>query len=83
MELDRLLNIMCASNKERFTDSTKLRAKPSSYDLIIEAYKKNIDRTLLRENLKLSVEERFRKFEQFMRYIQELHNAGRQARSQN
>jgi len=30
-------------------------------DPIVEAYKKDIDRTLIRENLKLTVEERFRK----------------------
>jgi hypothetical protein len=30
-------------------------------DPVIEDYKKDIDRTLLRENLKLTVEERFRK----------------------
>ena len=28
---------------------------------VVEAYKKDIDRTLIRENLKLTVEERFRK----------------------
>jgi hypothetical protein len=28
-------------------------------DPVVEAYKKDIDRTLIRENLKLSVEERF------------------------
>ena len=37
---------------------------PADYcDPVIEAYKKDVDRTLLRENLKLTVEERFRKFE--------------------
>jgi hypothetical protein len=29
-------------------------------DPVVEAYKKDIDRTLIRENLKLTVEERFR-----------------------
>jgi hypothetical protein len=33
------------------------------YDPVIEAYKKDVDRTLLRENLKLTVEERFAKAE--------------------
>jgi hypothetical protein len=31
------------------------------YDPVIEAYKKDVDRTLLRENLKLTVDERVRK----------------------
>jgi len=42
------------------------------YDPVIEAYKKDVDRTLLRENLKLTVDERFRKFESFMKAVQEL-----------
>jgi hypothetical protein len=45
-------------------------------DPVIEAYKKDVDRTLLRENLKLSVEERFQKFERFMEYVSELRQAG-------
>ena len=40
------------------------------------------DRTLLRENLKLTVDERFRKFESFARYARELQEAGRRHRSQ-
>jgi hypothetical protein len=38
-------------------------APPDYRDPVIEAYKKDVDRTLLRENLKLSVEERIRKAE--------------------
>jgi hypothetical protein len=38
-------------------------APPDFRDPVIEAYKKDVDRTLLRENLKLSVEERIRKAE--------------------
>ncbi|MFO0965734.1 MAG: hypothetical protein U0793_09145 [Gemmataceae bacterium] len=37
------------------------------YDPVIEAYKKDVDRTLLRENLKLSVEERIRKAQSAIR----------------
>jgi hypothetical protein len=55
---------------------------PANYsDPVIEAYKKDIDRTLLRENLKLSVEERFRKFESFARFAAELRGAGQRARA--
>jgi hypothetical protein len=50
-------------------------------DPVIEAYKKDVDRTLIRENLKLTVEERLLKFEQFMAFVQELREAGRRARA--
>ncbi len=50
-------------------------------DPVIEVYKKDIDRTLLRENLKLTVTERFEKFERFMEYVYEMQAAGRKARS--
>jgi hypothetical protein len=38
-------------------------APPDYCDPVIEAYKKDVDRTLLRQNLALSVEERIRKAE--------------------
>ena len=41
-------------------------------DPVIEVYKKDVDRTLLRENLKLSVDERFRKFASFSGFVREL-----------
>jgi hypothetical protein len=53
---------------------------PEYVDPVIEVYKKDVDRTLLRENLKLSVEERFQKFERFMEYVHELREGGRRAR---
>ena len=49
-------------------------------DPVIEVYKQGVDRTLLRENLKLTVEERFVKFEHFWEYAEELRQAGRKAR---
>jgi hypothetical protein len=45
------------------------------YDPVIEAYKKDVDRTLLRENLKLTVEERIRKAQSFHLSIQRLRGA--------
>ena len=51
-----------------------------SMDDVIEVYKRDIDRTLLRENLKLSVEERFRNLERLQRFAAELRRAGRAAR---
>jgi hypothetical protein len=54
---------------------------PADYcDPVIEAYKKDVDRTLLRENLKLTVEGRFQKFERFAEFAFELKEAGRRAR---
>lgn len=49
-------------------------------DPVVEAYKKDIDRTLIRENLKLTVEERFRKAMALQRFAEELRRAGKEAR---
>ncbi len=48
-------------------------------DPVIEAYKRDIDRSLLRENLKLTVEQRFRKLQELQRFAEELRRAGRAA----
>jgi len=55
-------------------------APPDYADPVIEAYKKDVDRTLLRENLKLGVEERIRKAQQFHEALDVLREAGRQYR---
>jgi hypothetical protein len=52
-----------------------------SPDPVVEAYKAGIDRTLIRENLKLTVEERFRKAMELARFADELRRAGRESRS--
>jgi hypothetical protein len=49
-------------------------------DPVIEAYKKDIDRTLIRENLKLSPEEQLRKLVRLQRAADELRRAGRRIR---
>ena len=49
-------------------------------DPVIEAYKKDIDRSLLRENLKLTVEQRFLKWIAHHGLNEELRRAGREAR---
>lgn len=46
-------------------------------DPVIEMYKKDVDRTLLRENLKLSVEGRLLKLIELQRLAEELRRAGR------
>lgn len=53
-----------------FETSTELEPDP-----VIEAYKKDIDRTLLRENLRLTVEERFRNHEALQRFAIEMRRA--------
>jgi hypothetical protein len=49
-------------------------------DPVVVAYKKDIDRSLIRENLKLSVEDRFRRATALARFAEELKRAGREAR---
>jgi hypothetical protein len=48
-------------------------------DPVIEAYKKDVDRTLLRENLRLTVEERFEKLIALQRFADEVRWAGKLA----
>jgi hypothetical protein len=50
-------------------------------DPVVEAYKKDIDRTLLRANLKLTVTERFQRAIAHARFANELRRAGRELRS--
>jgi hypothetical protein len=44
-----------------------------STDPVIEAYKKDVDRTLLRENLKSTVEERIRQLARMAEFMEEAH----------
>src|ERR1041385_192795 len=41
-------------------------------DPVIEAYKKDVDRTLIRENLKLTVEERLQNLERLQEFANEI-----------
>ena len=54
--------------------------QPLGPHLVIEAFKKDIDRTLIRENLKLSHEERLLQLMQLQRFAAELQAAGQRAR---
>ena len=49
-------------------------------DPVVEAYKKDVDRTLLRERLKLTVDQRLRDLERFQADVRELQRAGRRSR---
>jgi hypothetical protein len=55
---------------------------PLPPDPVIEAYKKDVDRTLIRENLKRSPEERARNLMALQRVAEELRKAGRRLRRQ-
>ena len=46
-------------------------------DPVIDAYKKDVDRTLIRENLKLTPDSRLRKLQAFINSLQELREAPR------
>jgi len=58
------------------------RVEPASPepDPVIEAYKKDIDRTLLRANLARTVEERLQNLGRLQRLAEELRQAGRALR---
>ena len=55
----------------------KVEPKP---DPVIEMYKKDVDRTLIRENLTRSVEERFLNLMRLQQFAEELQRASREAR---
>jgi hypothetical protein len=48
-------------------------------DPVVEAYKKDVDRTLIREMLRLTPEQRILKLQDFVALAVELQNAGRQS----
>ena len=48
-------------------------------DDVIDAYKKDVDRTLLIENLRRTLEERFENLRAMARFRDELREAGRRA----
>ncbi|NJL26762.1 MAG: hypothetical protein HC897_02235 [Thermoanaerobaculia bacterium] len=53
-----------------------------SRDPVIEAYKRDVDRTLLRANLARSVDERVRNLMALQRAAEEFRRAGRKARGE-
>lgn len=61
--------------------SAETDSRERSEDPIIELYKRSVDRTLLRENLKRTPDERLRNLMALQRVADELRRAGREARS--
>jgi len=49
-------------------------------DPVIEAYKKYVDVTLIRENLRLTVDQRFQQLMKLQQFAEDLRHAGRKAR---
>jgi hypothetical protein len=49
-------------------------------DPVIDAYKKDVDRTLLRENLKLTVDQRVKKMMGALRLVEEIQRSRRAAK---
>jgi hypothetical protein len=50
---------------------------PAELDRLVEELKKDVDRTLIRENMKLTVEERLIQLTRFQAFAEELRRAGR------
>ena len=76
---------MAEENAAEFTDQYVPYAHeelaPADYiDPVIEAYKKDVDRTLLREMLKLTPQQRSEKFESFMVLAYAMQEAGERMR---
>jgi hypothetical protein len=69
------------STADPIDDEAILRQFGFEPDPVIEAYKKDVDRTLLRENLRRTPEERLDNLMELQRFAAELHRAGREARS--
>ncbi len=49
---------------------------PDSIDLVIATYKCDVDRTLIRENLRKSHEDRIRSLQELQRFADELRRSG-------
>jgi len=49
-------------------------------DPVVEAYKKDIDLTLIRENLRLTVDQRFQQLMKLQQFAEDLRHAGRKVR---
>ena len=75
-----------AAGERRYNAET-MRDQPAKtatgLDAVIEAYKKDVDITLIRENLRLTVDQRFQQLMKLQQFAEELRRAGRKARSQS
>jgi hypothetical protein len=67
--------------KEPEDDATILRRHGIEPDPVVEAYKKDVDRTLLRENLRRTPEERLDNLAALQAFAAEVRRAGQEARN--
>lgn len=67
------------SEKVPGAGSRGVAERPLEPDPVIEAYKRDIDRSLLRDNLKLTIEQRLLNLRQLQRFAGELRRAKRGA----
>lgn len=66
------------------TKSTEAHTRPRlqlAPDPVIDAYKKDVDMSLIRRNLKLTVEERLDQLAKLQQFAEDLREAGRKAKS--
>src|SRR5262245_11195286 len=68
--------------RRRMKDSPSHADSNADLDPVIEAYKKDVDVTLIRENLRLTVDQRFQQLMKMQRFAEELQQAGQKARPQ-
>ena len=61
-------------------DSPDQMKHKTGIDRVIEAYKQDVDRGLIRANLRLTVNQRFQQLMKLQRFAEELKNAGQKAR---
>ena len=76
--LETLARLMAATG---FNLDMELVRRPTT-DPLIEAFKRDIDRSLLRRNLEKTVDERVRSLQALVRLADEAHRAGRAARNE-
>jgi hypothetical protein len=60
-------------------DVDKIEAE-ADRDPVIEAYQKDLDVTLIRENLRLTVDQRFEQLMKLQQFAEDIRRAGRKAR---
>ena len=74
------MNRLSLPYPETVTYESQMSEPHSSIDDIIELYKKDVDRTLIRENLKLTTTERLQQLENAQRFVEELRKNRRDRR---
>jgi hypothetical protein len=74
------VNRQDAPSESESRDAAILRKHGLELDPVIEAYKKDVDRTLLRQNLQRTPNERWSNFIMAMRLAEEIRQAGAKSR---